>query len=153
MNGAARPFAALRRGALRATRLFCNARFLARSLLSDLSLLRSGLSSDYFFRTRHVPIPVGVEFLAALRLFCIARFLARFARYAAFCIARFLARCMFSGHSARHLCLRPSLLAVTLRLAYQEPHERRGEAVRKLDRKYCQYCNQIIFLHRACACT
>ncbi len=62
MNGRARPFAALRRGALRATRcatlLFCNARFLARCLssslsasslclFSDLSLLRLGSSSDF----------------------------------------------------------------------------------------------------------
>ncbi len=58
-------------------------------------------------------IGIIVDFLLrATLLFCNARFLARFARYAAFCIARFLARCMFSGHSARPLCLLPSLSAV-----------------------------------------
>ncbi len=51
---------------------------------------------------------------------CNARFLARFARYAAFCIARFLARCMFSGHSARPLCLLSGLSAVAFKLAYRE---------------------------------
>ncbi len=37
---------------------------------------------------------------------------------------------MFSGHSARPLCSRPSLSAVALRLAYRELYEWRGEAVR-----------------------
>ncbi len=76
---------------------------------------------------------------------------------------------MFSGHSARPLCL-PSdfsaiafrlapkplclfsnLSAVTLRLAHRELHERQGETVRKLDRKYCHIAVRLCFQTRVCA--
>ncbi len=60
MNGRARPFAALRRGALRATRLFCNARFLAR-----------------FARYAAFCIARLLARFARYAAFCIARFLAR----------------------------------------------------------------------------
>ncbi len=63
---------------------------------------------------------------------CIARFLAhRYAmRYAAFCIARFLARCMFSGHSARPLCLPQVSRRLPPPLAYRGLYEWHGETVR-----------------------
>ncbi len=80
-----------------------------------------------------------VSLRCATLLFCIARF----ARY-----ARFLARCMFSGHSARPLCLCPSLSAVTFMLAYRELYEWRGEAVRKLDHKYCHIVVRLCFCIR-----
>ncbi len=90
------------------------------------------LPLDYAFAQGMCLYPLRESFSAGLRrakttelrtTLCIARF----ARYAAFCIARFLARCMFSGHSARPLCLLPSLLAAALKLAYRELYERRGE--------------------------
>ncbi len=90
---------------------------------------------------------------AALRLFCNARFLARFARYAAFCIARFLARCMFSGHSARPLCLPSDFSAIAFRLVYRGLYERQSETVRKLDHKYCHIAVRLCFQTRVCACT
>ncbi len=87
----------------------------------------------------------------------------RATRYAAFLyrspyetVCRFLAPSLLVlrplaiafGLAPKPLCLRSGLLAVTLRLAHRELHERRGEAVRKLDHKYCQHCNQAIFCTR-----
>ncbi len=63
MNGEARPFAALRRGARLFVTLALRGFFAAFSLPRSLSSYISRLHSDYFFCTRHVPIPVEVGFL------------------------------------------------------------------------------------------
>ncbi len=127
------------------------------------------------FCIRHVLAPIsGESFSVGLRLakttevrakeglcssrcllrttLCNARFLARFARYAAFCIARFLARFLHSdlsplrlGSSSDFLRLRSCLPTESSMNGEVRPCEN--------DRRYCQYCNQIMLLHKACACT
>ncbi len=124
------------------------------------------LPLGYAFRQEYVLAPIsGESFSAGLLPAKTTEVWAKWCPcYEAFCIARLtrlfaafsLPRCLSSSLSASSLCLFSDLSllrsgsssdfsAIAFRLAYRELHEWRGEAVRKLDHRYCHIAVRLCF--------